>query len=89
MNEEPHAHENLVAKAQRSGDEDPEANSTSSEESLGERLKSVVPVISGTTELPGDNTASGPQSLCIYLLEPFILVLLFAYNFSCKYSESN
>ncbi|XP_016967792.1 proton-coupled folate transporter [Drosophila biarmipes] len=82
MDESPHAHENLVAKAQRSAARDPESNSIRSEESLGGSLKSDVPVIAENTELPGDPPASNHQSPCIYLLEPFILVLLFAYNFS-------
>ncbi|KAH8367181.1 hypothetical protein KR084_006957 [Drosophila pseudotakahashii] len=82
MNEEPHAHENLVAKAQRPGDEDPVFGSTSREATLSGSIKSVLPAVAGTTELPGDLPDSNPQTLCIYLLEPFILILLFAYNFS-------
>uniref|UniRef100_A0A6P4DZU3 Proton-coupled folate transporter n=1 Tax=Drosophila rhopaloa TaxID=1041015 RepID=A0A6P4DZU3_DRORH len=82
MNEEPHAHENLVAKPQPSREKDPETGSISSEESFDGSISSVVPSIIAETELPGDPPTSSPQSLRIYLLEPFILILLFAYNFS-------
>lgn len=83
MNEEHHAHENLVAKAQRSGDADPEVASTASEK----QRSSGASAIAVGTEFPGNPQASRPQSLGMYLLEPFILILLFAYNFSCKSSK--
>ncbi|XP_032570377.1 proton-coupled folate transporter [Drosophila sechellia] len=78
MNEEPHAHENLFAKAQRSGFADAEVASIGSEKNRS----SGASAIAAGTELPGNPQASRPQSLSIYLLEPFILILLFAYNFS-------
>ncbi|KAH8355709.1 hypothetical protein KR200_010266 [Drosophila serrata] len=81
MNDEPHAHETLVAKARRSGLKDHETGSISSEESLSGSVTSVVPAIA-STECPPDITPAMQQSLRIYLLEPFILILLFAYNFS-------
>ncbi|XP_017123145.1 proton-coupled folate transporter [Drosophila elegans] len=82
MDEEPHAHENLVAKAHRSGEKDPETGSISSEESVSGNSSTVVPSATTGTELPRDPPTSSNQSLGIYLLEPFILILLFAYNFS-------
>ncbi|KAH8258444.1 hypothetical protein KR038_011599 [Drosophila bunnanda] len=81
MNDEPHAHETLVAKARRPGHRDHETGSTSSEESLRGSVSSVVPVIA-SNESPPETTPAIQQSLRIYLLEPFILILLFAYNFS-------
>ncbi|XP_017066020.1 proton-coupled folate transporter [Drosophila eugracilis] len=82
MMEEPHAHENLVAKASKLKGDDPESGSNSSQESLNESLSSLDAAIRTTTELPRDPLILNPQSLGIYLLEPFILILLFAYNFS-------
>ncbi|XP_017027068.1 probable peptidoglycan muropeptide transporter SLC46 isoform X2 [Drosophila kikkawai] len=81
MNDEPHAHETLVAKARRSGYKDPETGSTSSEESLSGSVSSVVPAIA-SNERPPETVPAIQPSLRIYLLEPFILILLFAYNFS-------
>ncbi|XP_034650859.1 proton-coupled folate transporter [Drosophila subobscura] len=73
MNEEPHAHEKLVAKATR---RDPETASSSSAESHQNGEPSAI------------REPSVAQPLTIYLLEPFILILLFAYNFSSTVLKS-
>ncbi|XP_022224753.2 proton-coupled folate transporter [Drosophila obscura] len=73
MNEEPHAHEKLVAKARR---HDPETASSSSAES---QISSVEAAIAAD---PSHGEPSVVQPMTIYLLEPFILILLFGYNFS-------
>ncbi|XP_017150750.1 proton-coupled folate transporter isoform X1 [Drosophila miranda] len=73
MDEEPHAHEKLVAKARR---HDPETTSSSSGSS---QISSIEATIAAD---PSPGVSSVVQPLTIYLLEPFILILLFAYNFS-------
>ncbi|XP_039227681.1 proton-coupled folate transporter isoform X2 [Drosophila yakuba] len=79
MDEEPHAFENLVAKAQRSGDADSlRIGSAGSERSCS----SEASAIAAGKELSESPQSSRPQSLGIYVLEPLILILLFAYNFS-------
>ncbi|KAH8373069.1 hypothetical protein KR009_011228 [Drosophila setifemur] len=82
MNEEPHSHEILVAKASRSWQKDSETVSTSSGESLGGTISFIAPAIGVNTAPLEDIPPSISQTLGIYLLEPFILILLFAYNFS-------
>lgn len=71
MEEEPHAHENLVAKARRQH-QDPRVGSVAS-------LTESAHTESVQEAEPERCTASST-----FLLEPMILVLLFAYNFSCK-----
>ncbi|KAH8353891.1 hypothetical protein KR067_000085 [Drosophila pandora] len=82
MNEEPHAHEKLVAKARRPGHQDSESGSTNSLETVEESLASFAPAIKANIEPSGDPPTPISQPLGIYLLEPLILILLFAYNFS-------
>ncbi|EDW85959.1 uncharacterized protein Dwil_GK22867 [Drosophila willistoni] len=78
MNEEPYTHENLVAKIKPNRN-DPEAStgnscSTSiSEESLASQ-RSSNPIVA--------NDTAPTARWGIYLIEPLILILLFAYNFS-------
>lgn len=86
MNEEPHAHEKLVAKARRPGLQDSDSGSTNSLETVEESLASFTPAIVAKIESSGDPPPPISQPLGIYLLEPLILILLFAYNFSCKFN---
>lgn len=71
MEEEPHAHENLVAKARR--------------QHQNARVDSVASLTeSAHTESVQEAQPERCTAPSTYLLEPMILVLLFAYNFSCK-----
>lgn len=72
MEEEPHAHENLVAKARRQD----QNSRTGSVASLTESTN--------TQSVPEAVAERGGTAASTFLLEPMILVLLFAYNFSCK-----
>lgn len=72
MEEEPHAHENLVAKARRQD----QNSRTGSVASLTESTN--------TQSVPETVAERGGAAASTFLLEPMILVLLFAYNFSCK-----
>lgn len=70
MEEEPYAHENLVGKARRQ-DQNPQVGSVASltESAHTESVQEAEP-----------ERCAAPRT---FLLEPMILVLLFAYNFSC------
>ncbi|KAH8369652.1 hypothetical protein KR093_000525 [Drosophila rubida] len=88
MDEEPHAHENLVASnRRRSG-----SLSSNSEESLyhsssrnSEDNSSQNPVLCNQ-QIP--SPVQSAVSLRSFLLEPMILILLFAYNFSSTVLKS-
>lgn len=120
MDEEPHAHERLVAKPRRQS-----GNSSNGSEVNLTGNDSQIPVLNDE-QIPGDKstlrtgssssgsdgnlTGSGEQfpvlgneqisgsvettdnlraSVRSFLLEPMILILLFAYNFSCKIRNSS
>lgn len=73
MEEEPHAHENLVAKPQQQDRNSRAASVASLTESAS------------TQSAPEAQPERSGAAASTFLLEPMILVLLFAYNFSCKW----
>ncbi|XP_062135865.1 probable peptidoglycan muropeptide transporter SLC46 [Drosophila sulfurigaster albostrigata] len=89
MDEEPHAHENLVAAARRestslsSHSEDRLSQHSASKNS--EDNSSQSPILSNEPTINQVEPAASPRS---FLLEPMILVLLFAYNFSSTVLKS-
>lgn len=89
MEEAPHAHENLFAKSKRhSHDADSRSSYSSSisSEASFEEQDAVVPAV--RVETNPDPSPDAAAQICAqprtFLLEPLILMLLFAYNFSCK-----
>jgi len=95
MDEEPHAHEKLVAKASRQSGNDLSGNSFSGNGSSGNSSSgskdcltesgSQIPALSNEQISGSVETAENQcVSMRSFLLEPMILILLFAYNFSCK-----
>ncbi|EDW58817.1 probable peptidoglycan muropeptide transporter SLC46 [Drosophila virilis] len=93
MDEAPHAHEQLVAKSSRHS-HDPETglstpSSSSSESSLDSHDESIVAAMGNEQNMapiePAANPCAQPRT---FLLEPLILILLFAYNFSSTILKS-
>ncbi|XP_023174840.2 uncharacterized protein LOC111602123 [Drosophila hydei] len=93
MEEAPHAHENLFAKSKRhSHDADSRSSygSSISSEASFEEQDAVVPAV--RVETNPDPSPDAAAQICAqprtFLLEPLILMLLFAYNFSSTILKS-
>ncbi|KAH8277654.1 hypothetical protein KR018_003050 [Drosophila ironensis] len=82
IDEELHFHEKLMAKTRRFDIMESEPCSTSNEKSGCKSVTSVESESGTDCRTAGDPMALIQQDSCIYLLEPLILTLLFAYNFS-------